>query len=382
MDVGISGYILINLFSSILLGLNQYRKYSLSYIFVNIFSYFFPIALLLLQRKAIFVIVGITIANIIDAGIFICLVSGVYRKISSTGKSEIIEPYRSLVIYSFPLFFASLMTTGSTYLDRIVVSYFLNLSYLGIYNFALVIASAASVFIMPITNLLIPKLSSYFSLNDRKGFRNSIRTLLNIASLIYIPTAMGIASLSKITLYNFAGKAYVISYIPLIIIMFVTSLCIGAVILASGIKSIRKSRLFIFSSGMSLLSNIILSVLLIPRFNIIGASIAYSSMTAVNFIIIYSYARKMNVANYDKKSILKIWISSLIMFFFIFLIQSYFAYTILNEFIYIITGILLFSIEIRVFRLIGPEELKFIFSVIPEKLVKIRHIVGILSGEA
>ena len=30
--------------------------------------------------------------------------------------------------------------------------------------------------------------------------------LLNIASLVYIPAAMGIAAMSRITLYNFAGK--------------------------------------------------------------------------------------------------------------------------------------------------------------------------------
>ena len=222
------------------------------------------------------------------------------------------EPYRNLVYYSIPLFFSSIMGTSATYIDRIVVSYFINLSYLGIYNFALIIASAATFLVVPVSNLLVPKLSSFFSLDNKEGFRKSIRILLNIVSLIYIPAALGIAALSRIILYEFAGADYTIAYIPLIIIMFITSIFIGTTVLASGISSIRKTRIFLYSSGFALASNIVLSVILIPRFNIIGAAIAYSSMNAVNFSIVYYYARKFSVNNYDISRVIKIWISVII----------------------------------------------------------------------
>ena len=59
------------------------------------------------------------------------------KRSSNMGKKyETIDPFKSIFAYSFPLFFASIMTTSANYLDRIVVSYFLNLSYMGIYNFA------------------------------------------------------------------------------------------------------------------------------------------------------------------------------------------------------------------------------------------------------
>jgi O-antigen/teichoic acid export membrane protein len=374
--IAISGAILMNIFSSMLLGLKQYRKYSMGYLFVNISSYIIPIALLFIFRTAIYVIIGISIADFINAGVYVSLLLKSYKLLGRSKNMEKIEPFATLIIYSLPLFFSSIMTTSGTYMDRIIVSYFINLSYLGIYNYALVIASVAAVLTMPISNLLIPKLSGYFSLDDRTGFRNTVKMLLNVSSLIYIPGAMGIAAVSKITLYIFAGPSYVIAYIPLIIIMFVTSLFIGTVILASAVKSVQKSRIFIFSSGAALLSNIILSIVLIPRFNIIGAGIAYSSMTTVNFAIVYSYARKLGISNYDIIAVIKIWISSIILFIIIFAAQFFLPYNIFSEIFLILAGIAIYLLEIKFMKLIGVPEKEFIISVVPSKFTLLRRLIN------
>ena len=374
--IAISGAILMNIFSSMLLGLKQYRIYSMGYLFVNISSYIIPIALLFIFRTAICVIIGISIADFINAGVYVSLLLKSYKLLGKSKKMEKIEPFATLIIYSLPLFFSSIMTTSGTYMDRIIVSYFINLSYLGIYNYALVIASVAAVLTMPISNLLIPKLSGYFSLDDRTGFRNTVKMLLNVSSLIYIPGAMGIAAVSKITLYIFAGPSYVIAYIPLIIIMFVTSLFIGTVILASAVKSVQKTRIFIFSSGAALLSNIILSIVLIPRFNIIGAGIAYSSMTTVNFAIVYSYARKLGISNYDIIAVIKIWISSIILFIIIFAAQFFLPYNIFSEIFLILAGIAIYLLEIKFMKLIGVPEKEFIISVVPSKFTLLRRLIN------
>ncbi len=374
--IAISGAILMNIFSSMLLGLKQYRIYSMGYLFVNISSYIIPIALLFIFRTAIYVIIGISVADFINAGVYVSLLLKSYKLLGKSKKTEKIEPFATLIIYSLPLFFSSIMTTSGTYMDRIIVSYFINLSYLGIYNYALVIASVATVLTMPISNLLIPKLSGYFSLDDRAGFRNTVKMLLNVSSLIYIPGAMGIAAVSKITLYIFAGPSYVIAYIPLIIIMFVTSLFIGNVILASAVKSVQKSSIFIFSSGAALLSNIILSIILIPGFNIIGASIAYSSMTTVNFAIVYSYARKLGISNYDVITVIKIWLSSIILFIIIFAVQFFLPYNIFSEIFLILAGISIYLVEIKFMKLIGVPEKKFIISVVPAKFTLLLRFIS------
>jgi stage V sporulation protein B len=379
IGIAIAGSVLINIFGSMLLGLNQYKKYSFIYIFINIFTYFFPLFMLILTGKSVFLIAGLASINLASGLTFLSFVYRIYKRLGGYEVSAGKEYYKNIIYYSIPLFFSSIMGTSATYIDRIVVSYFINLSYLGIYNFALIIAAAASLLVSPISNLLIPKLSQFFSLENKSGFKNSMRILLNLVSLVYIPAAMGIAALSRIILYEFAGPAYAISYIPLIIIMFVTSLFIGSIVLSAGISSIRKTRIFIYSSGFALVSNIILSIILIPLYNIIGAAIAYSSMNAVGFAIVYYYSRKYGVNNYDIGRLIRIWAASLILFGSVFYIQSIFPYSMLHIFIYILIGIGIYAFEIKAFKLINSEEMDYVLSIIPDRFHMLRHMVRSLS---
>ena len=379
IGIAIASAVMTNVFASMLLGLNQYKKYAIIYIFVYASTYFFPLSLLFIYGTAIYLIMGLAAINTVSALIFVIFVFKYYRKLGKDEGSYESEPYMSIIYYSIPLFFSSIMGTSATYLDRIVVSYFINLSSLGIYNFALIVASASSILISPVTTLLIPRLSSFFSLENKDAFKSSIKVLLNIASLIYIPAALGIAALSRPILYIFAGVPYEEAYMPLMIIMFVTSIFIGGTILTSAISSIRKTRIFIFSSGLALLSNLVLSIILIPRFNILGASVSYSSMNAVTFIIVYYYARKFAITNYDIIRIIKIWAAAIIMFFTVFTIQGYIPYSMLNILLLILAGFLVYLLEIKIFKLISMDEMNYVISVVPEKLGFIKYIMKNLA---
>lgn len=376
----ISMSVIINIFASVLLGLNQYKKYSIMYTFYYIILYFFPLLLLFLLKNTISLLYGIAFTDAVYALIFIMMVYRNYFKMPKVNNEKAVrEPYKNIIIYSIPLFFASIMNTSATYIDRIVVSYFINLGFLGIYNFALVVASAASIMVLPISNLLIPKLSSFFSLNNLDGFKNSIKMLLNIGYLIYVPAALGIAALSRPILVVFAGDEYSIGYIPLMIIMFITSLFAGTVVLSSGISSVRQTRIFIYSSALSLVANIALSIILIPTFNILGAAISYSSMNAVNFIIVYHYARKFQINNFDRTRILKIWFASIIMFSIVFILQFHLAYSIINILLLILAGFGIYLLEIKAFKLISREEMNYVLDIIPDKFSMLKFILERLS---
>ena len=298
IGIAIASSIIVNIFSAMLLGLNQYKKYSLIYTFVYALTYLFPLFLLFIFGRPVYLVSGIAIINSVSALIFVFFILKLYRIIGVERSNYENEAYKNIIHYSTPLFFSSIMGTSATYIDRLVVSYFINLSSLGIYNFALVIASAATILISPVSNLLVPKLSSFFAMDNINTFRSSIRMLLNLVSLLYIPSGLGIAALSRPLLFIFAGQAYEKAYIPLIIIMFTTSIFIGSTVLITGLLSIRKTRIYAFSSGLSLTSNIVLSIILIPIFGIIGASISYSSMNAVTFFVVYYYAKRFTLVRY------------------------------------------------------------------------------------
>lgn len=379
IGMAIAASIIVNIFAAMLLGLNQYKKYSLIYSFVYVFIYLFPLSMLFIFKNPIYLVSGIAIINLISAMIFVFYILKLYKRIYNEDGNYEIEQYKSIIHYSIPIFFSSIMGTSATYIDRLVVSYFVNLSSLGIYNFALVIAGAASLLVSPVSSLLVPKLSSFFSLNNKIAFRSSIKILLNMVSLLYIPSALGIAALSKPLLYVFAGKPYEGAYIPLIIIMFITSLFIGASILTTGISSIRQTRIYIFSSSLSLISNLLLSIILIPAFGIVGASISYSSMNAVNFIIIYYYAKKYEIVNYDIARMAKIWLASILMFILVFVFQGFISYNMINIFICIFFGIMVYLMEIKAFKLINNYEMDYVLSVIPARFSFLRNMIKNLA---
>ena len=379
IGIAIASSIIVNIFSAMLLGLNQYKKYSLIYTFVYALTYLFPLLLLFIFGRPVYIVLGITIINSVSALIFVFFILKLYRVIGVERSNYEKEAYKNIIHYSTPLFFSSIMGTSATYIDRLVVSYFINLSSLGIYNFALVIAGAATILISPVSNLLVPKLSSFFAIDDITAFRSSIRMLLNMVSLLYIPSGLGIAALSRPLLFIFAGQAYEEAYIPLIIIMFTTSIFIGSTVLITGMLSIRKTRIYAFSSGLSLTSNIVLSIILIPIFGIIGASISYSSMNAVTFLVVYYYAKRFQIVNYDKRRISKIWIASLIMFLFVFSFQNYIDYSIINIFICIFLGIIIYLFEIKIFKLINRDEINFVLSVIPKRFTLVRYMIKNLA---
>lgn len=379
IGIAVADLVVINIYASMLLGLNQYKKYAIVYIFVYTFTYFFPLSLLLIYGHLIYLISGIAIIYTISASIFVFYIYQMYKKISAYTGSYNKQPYKDILHYSFPLFFSSILGTSAIYIDRIIVAYFVNLTYLGIYNYALIISGAAFLLISPVSNLLIPKLSSFFSLGNKIAFKSSIRILLNIVSLLYIPSALGIAALSKPILYVFAGAVYEKAYLSLMIIMFTTSLFIGSTVLIPAISSVRKTRIYILSSSLSLAANLVLSIILIPIFNILGAAIAYSSMNAFTFIIVYYFAKKFEITNYDMTRIFKIWVASLLMFGIVFTLQNYISYGLLDIFICILIGLSVYLIEIKYFKLINMDEMHYGLMIIPERARFIRYVMKHLA---
>ena len=104
IGIAIAGSVMINVSGSMLLGLNQYKKYSLIYIFINIFTYFFPLSMLFITGKSVYLIAGLATINIISAMLFMIFVFKVYNRLSGLQSKTVKEPYRNLVYYSIPLF--------------------------------------------------------------------------------------------------------------------------------------------------------------------------------------------------------------------------------------------------------------------------------------
>jgi len=347
------------------LGLQKFRANGLINIAVSIILYSTIIILLQLRDVPLMVVIGWIAGYSLGTALFsLRVLKGIGGMAS---KAEHV-PLKIIIGYSIPLFVSSLLGYGATYVDRFTVSFFLNLSEVGIYNFSLLIVSALGLLIGPFSTILLPKLSEMYGRGDMDSLRLYSSKAIELLLAIYIPIALVVASISPSILLFLANPSYLPGYIPITMITMVNALFIPSNILAVSLQAVRKTRLFLLSSSLALISNFIFSILLIPKFGIDGAAVGFSSIYAMAFIVTYYYARKYGTVYFEKAKIAKIIVSGIIMFSVVFALQMHFWYSPLKMFAYIILGFVVYAFLVRALGTFSSGDIDMFMKVMPRGL--------------
>jgi len=372
MDVEIFSMIINNILLYMLLGLQSFRLNGMLNIFMYAVGYGLIIPLLLINSNPIRIIFA-WIAGYY-ATTFLLLYY-IHRRVMRSPKAESGVPLTPVLSYSIPIFISGLVSYGATYVDRFIVSFLINLSELGIYNFALVLTNALSILVLPFTSVLLSRLSEFYGRGDRESFRLYSLKASEVLTAIYIPVALLVASLSPSILLFLANINYVPGAVPMIIILTVSSLIVSVNIFAVTLQAIRKTRIFIASSSLGLLSNVILSVILIPRIGIDGAAIGYASTGVASFIVIYHYARKYGTFVFERAKMLKIYASGIVMFILMAVVQERLGYSILKLFVYIVTGLAVYLFFIRVLETFDEGDIDLFLGMIPGNYRRVKRFI-------
>jgi len=373
LSVSIALSIVILVLTSVLMGKGRFRKASYVSIVGTSISYFSALFLFYEFKNIADIIYGFILGSVIGLLIAIAYVYPLLQvNIKLTYKDLYIK---EMAKYSMPLFFASLLSYGAMYIDRFVVAFFINLSDLGIYNLALLVATSITFITTPFTNILITKFSNYYGEGNKERIAESVRISSVFISLVFIPVAVGIAAISPMIMYLIGGANYMKGALPLTIISLTIALFVNLYIFTTVLYGLKKTHIFLLSSGMAVLSNIVFSFILIPRLNIIGASMSFSSTYIVSYIILYYFARKEQVTNLDLSSLSKIWLSAIVMFIIVYDMEFFIGTRLLLLIPYIIIGALVFLVFVKFSYAIKKEDINFFVSVIPEKFQFAKKII-------
>ena len=317
------------------LGLQLFKTDALIYLSSASISYFLGLLFLFIFHSIHDLLIGISLSYLYGSLLYVIVIF--FRKPSVTKRSK--KTTLNLIFsYSWPLILSGLVGYGSGYVDRFVVAYFFDISTLGIYSFVLTVSSSFSFFAGPIVNILVPKLSEFFSINDRESLIKGINLSSALLTLFYSPLALGVASLAPLILSLLANSAYERGYPALIILFFFSSIFILTNVMGSVIYAVRRTRVYVLSTSLTLASNVILSFLLIPRSGMVGAAIANSSVMVVSFVVLYYYSVIKVTGSYNWAMVLKIWFSSLIMFVSVTVERTVVGYHIIALPLYVLTG--------------------------------------------
>ena len=271
-----SGYIASSIVNSMILGFQRFRANGVLVILNAIASYGLAAYLVMIYGDPQAVTAGWAIAYYTMLFLNLIVLARTVRKHGTTvGRSM---DFRPVFKYTIPILLSAVVSFSSVYADRLIVAGLINQEIFAVYSFALLITSSVAFFVSPINNILLPKFSEYFSINEGDSIKRGIRLTTNVVTFIYTPIALWIAVLGAPIILVLGDASYIGGALPLAIILIVSAVFISQGVLVQGLQGIRVTSIFILSSGLSLLANLILSFLLIPRYALIGASIGYSSV--------------------------------------------------------------------------------------------------------
>ncbi len=358
---------------SMLLGLQNFKSNAIRSIIASTISYTSFIPLLWFYHNPITIIVSWGIGYYIGTILtFIFLI----HKINDIKVRKVGDVKLDLIFsYSIPIFISGLIGYGATTIDRFTVSYFLNLSEMGIYNFSLLIVSALTILVSPFSTILLPKLSELFGKEDYETMKLYVSKTIEILTALYLPIALLIAAISPSILLFLSGEEYLAGYIPVTIILIINSTFISANIMGVTLQAIRKTRIFILSSGLALLSNFVLSTILIPKYGIDGAGVAFSSIYIMSFIVLFYYAKKYDTVRFEKIKLFKIYLAGFLMFIVMFLIQHHFGYSLTKLVLYIIFGLLIYVFLIKITKTFKNEDLDLFLMLLSDRFSKFKNII-------
>ncbi len=373
IDVELFAMVLNGIMIGMLLGLQSFKMGGIANIAVNAIGYGLIIPMLLVNMNPIRIIYAWIIGYYATTAIILLFLHRRLKNVQPGNDAKV--DLRPVFSYSIPLFVSGLMGYGASYVDRFTVSFFLNLSELGIYNFSLLIVTSLGLLVSPFTVILFSRLSEFYGKKDMESFRLYSLKGVEVLTAIYIPVALVVAALSPSIILFLSNGSYLPGYVPITIILVVSALTVSVNILGVTLQAIRKTKIFIISSSLALLSNFVISIALIPLYGIDGAAIGYASPSVVGFAVILYYSRKYGTFFMEKMRMLKIFGSGFITFFLMIVVQDRLGYSILKLFVYLVTGLAVYLFFIRVFYTFDERDIDLFLGMIPGNYKRMKRFI-------
>jgi len=275
---------------------NGYRRVR-ERIIVN--NFFVPISRLILVSLLIFAFnvdnfLAVVVPHYVYLTLSIIFLLYVVIKKGYIGKINKNFNNMTLVLFSLPLLFSSVIYTLSANIDKYMIGTLIDSTQVGIYRVALQIAGLSTFALVALNTIFGPMISKLYHNEEFSKMKNLYRnvtkwiTLFNVSVLAFI-------SLFGSDVLELFGKEFKAGYDALLVVtigFFISSL-VGSV----GIINImtEKQVVPLISNLTALIANVILNIILIGSYGIVGAAVAtsvsFSIRNLINFIYMYSRLR-------------------------------------------------------------------------------------------
>lgn len=222
-------------------------------------------------------------------------------------KLEVKKHFRPML-----LLFASILAVNIyTNLDTVMLGFISGDREVGLYTMAVKIKGLLLSMVNAISTVLLPRLAYYLSQNRIDEFHKILKKSFSIILMISIPLTAFFILEARDSVFILGGNDYTDATLCMQIIM--------PILLISGFSNITgnqilipmgKDACFMKAVIMGALVDLGLNIILMPQFASVGAAIATLVAECVQMSIQVKYSFKEVKSNFDKRSVLKIMVSS------------------------------------------------------------------------
>ena len=222
---------------------------------------------------------------------------------------------KNYLVFSLPLVPSILCYWIYAVSDRYIIGFFLGMAPVGVYSASYNIGSIITLFYSSLSITLLPTLSKLYTGNEIENIKTHLKYVSKLYFMLAIPSAFGLAVLSKALLITFTTSEFISGLIIIPIIALATVFYNVGSLNSHVLMLYKKTKLFATITMLSALINIVLNIILVPLTGICGAAIATLITFAFYFAANSYFSFKKLAYEIDFKFISKCITASIIMVF-------------------------------------------------------------------
>ena len=292
-------------------------------------------------------------------------------------------PIKMLLGYSAPLLVAGLISFGISQIDKVFTWLTrVAISELGIYNIAVGASTIAASAPIAVTTALVPTLSSLDARQESLNFRNLSRVYTRYVSLIAMPVAFMIASLST-SLIQIFGTAYYVGAFPLSIVSISVGITSVVAVYSGGLLATKRTKPIMLANIIGLVAFTALLAVLVPAQGFLGAAWSRMAMNIVVAVVIIYFVRRSGLLVLDRKAFVGAMVASVLAASLL-----YFSTNAIGGYrrqiaalpILIPSGVVVYLTVLRVLKIFNQDDVNFLKRLLPRRLEKLAIIAAKLAG--
>jgi len=297
---------------------------------------------------------GSLISSIILSGLYIYFTSKEVKIVFHTKKL-----YDSLV-FGLPMVAHTLSHWALDLSDRLILAKFVSIESIGIYALGYKFGSILRILSMSINKAIVPY---YYetapTINGKKKISKLITYYIGVISIFALLTSV----LSKDIIQLIANPSYNSSYRVVPIVTGGYFMLALYLIPVNGLFFLKKTKIIPIITGTSVLFNIIFNLIMIPKYGIIAAAYATLFSYSILFILIGVISQSAFPLPYEKRRIVKIIISSVIVYLFCWKLEIVNIYlSLLIKILILTVGFIVLLYLLRFFTINEKRQIKYYFN--------------------